>query len=228
MQQRPKHPWLIQLPATGTARTLWQLAGLAAILLAGHMLGSWLTYGTFLGFEPTWLRAVRDQQNLANPIGTRNLEIFIRDITGLGGIGILILLVTGAFLGFGFASRWRHGLILVATALSAITTIEIFKRIMPRARPQIVPHLVTEINASFPSGHAAMSTVIYLMLAALLLQTIREQRLRRLIWTIAIALPVAIGLSRLYLGVHWPTDIMGGWLFGTLWVLAAIRVLKLR
>jgi undecaprenyl-diphosphatase len=221
-------PQWTKLPSAGTERTLWQFVAIEVVLLAGHMLGSWLTYGSVLGFEPTWLRAFREHQDPANPLGVRNVEIFVRDITGLGGIGILILVVTVSFFAFGFANRWRDGLILVATALSAITVIEIFKWISPRGRPQIVPHLVTEINASFPSGHAAMSTVIYLMLAVLLLQTVRDLRLRRLIWTITIALPVAIGLSRLYLGVHWPTDIMGGWIFGTLWVIASARMFTLR
>jgi len=95
----------------------------------------------------------------------------------------------------------------------------LIKRTIGRARPDLVPHLVDVSNASFPSGHATNSAIVYLTLAALAAQVVRDRPTRRYLFGAAILLTGAIGSSRVYLGVHWPSDVLAGWSFGTLWAL---------
>ena len=91
------------------------------------------------------------------------------------------------------------------------------KLVYDRARPDLVEHLVTIHTASFPSGHATMSTVVYLTLASLIVRLVEDWRVRIYVMSVAIATAVLIGVSRVYLGVHWPTDVMAGWAIGAAW-----------
>jgi undecaprenyl-diphosphatase len=85
----------------------------------------------------------------------------------------------------------------------------------------VVPQLVAETSPSFPSGHAMMSAVIYLTLGTLLAQLCPRWRERTYVLTVAGVLAVLIGLTRLYLGVHYPTDVLAGWTVGLAWALAS-------
>jgi undecaprenyl-diphosphatase len=89
-----------------------------------------------------------------------------------------------------------------------------------RARPTLEPHLVVVKTWSFPSGHAASSMIFYLTLALALAP---EGRWRRIAAGAAILLSLLIGVSRVMLGVHWPSDVVGGWSFGMLWVMLTLR-----
>jgi membrane-associated phospholipid phosphatase len=91
--------------------------------------------------------------------------------------------------------------------------------VFARTRPDIVDHIVTVGGASFPSGHSANSAIVYLTLASLLTQVVRGHDTRRFVLVAAALLVTAIGSSRVYLGVHWPSDVLAGWSFGTLWAL---------
>jgi undecaprenyl-diphosphatase len=84
-----------------------------------------------------------------------------------------------------------------------------------------VPHLVDVTSTSFPSGHATDSALVYLTLAALLARTVPERVLRLYLIGIAILLTLLIGSSRVYLGVHWPSDVVAGWTLGAAWALAS-------
>lgn len=90
-----------------------------------------------------------------------------------------------------------------------------------RVRPDIEPHLVVVKTSSFPSGHATSSMIFYLSLA---LALTAKTRWHRAAAAGAIILSVLIGLSRVMLGVHWPSDVIGGWAFGMLWVLLTLRL----
>jgi undecaprenyl-diphosphatase len=108
---------------------------------------------------------------------------------------------------------------IVAACWSGGRVVEFAKGWFARARPDLVDHLVPVANASFPSGHAASSAVCYLTLAALASQVTQHRATRRYLAIVAILLVGAIGSSRVYLGVHWPSDVLAGWSFGTLWAL---------
>lgn len=101
---------------------------------------------------------------------------------------------------------------------------DLLKHWIARPRPELVPHLVQVTNASFPSGHAMISSAIYLTLALMLAEGIEADGWRGRAGRAAVvaffsAIAVLIGMSRVYLGVHWPSDVLAGWCFGTAWAL---------
>ena len=141
------------------------------------------------------------------------------DLTALGG-GTVLTLVVAISAGLMLAERlWLTAAMLVAASWSGGEVVALVKRMVARARPDLVDHLVPVSSASFPSGHAANSAIVYLTLAALASQVVRESAARRYLFAVAVLLVGAIGLSRVYLGVHWPSDVLAGWSFGTLWAL---------
>ena len=142
-----------------------------------------------------------------------------RALTTLGEPTLLIGASAVAVLWLWWAKRGRVGLVLLAVTLTGRGLAEAQKYWIARARPDIEPHLVVVKTSSFPSGHATSSMIFYLTLAILL----ASHRHRFAAAASAIMLSLLIGTSRVMLGVHWPSDVIGGWAFGLLWVLATFR-----
>ncbi len=141
------------------------------------------------------------------------------DVTALGG-GTVLTLVVLLVAGFLLVQRlWLTALMLVLASFTGGRAVALIKHGIDRARPDLVDHLVPVSSASFPSGHAAGSAIVYLTLAALASQVVKERAARRFLFGAAVLLTGAIGCSRVYLGVHWPSDVVAGWSFGTLWAL---------
>jgi undecaprenyl-diphosphatase len=97
--------------------------------------------------------------------------------------------------------------------------VVVLKSLFSRPRPSVVPHLATEISASFPSGHSMMASVVYLTLAVLLGQLVARRRERAYFFGLGLVVVGLVGVSRVYLGVHYPTDVAAGWAAGTAWSL---------
>ena len=141
------------------------------------------------------------------------------DVTALGGTTVLTLVVIAA-VGLLVVRGVRiTALLVVAATLSGSEAVRLLKALFARARPDIVDHVVTVSGASFPSGHSANSAIVYLTLAGLVTQVMRGRAARRYVLLVAVLTVAAIGASRVYLGVHWPSDVLAGWSFGTLWAL---------
>lgn len=141
------------------------------------------------------------------------------DVTALGGGTVLTIVVTIAT---GFLLLTRHrgtALALVSASVSGNAVVDLTKSWVARPRPDIVPHLVPVHNLSFPSGHSASSAIIYLTLAALAAQLTADRAVRRYLTIVAVALTGIVGASRVYLGVHWPSDVIAGWCFGIVWAI---------
>lgn len=142
------------------------------------------------------------------------------DVTALGG-GIVLTIVVVIVAGLLIVQRlWLTAAAIVASSVSGNIVVELVKTHVARPRPDIVQHLVTVTHMSFPSGHSANSAIVYLTLAGLASQVTDDGATRRYMLVVAILLVGAIGCSRVYLGVHWPSDVLAGWSFGTLWALA--------
>jgi len=118
-------------------------------------------------------------------------------------------------------NRGRLALALLLVILIGRGLSEAQKYWVARARPDLEPHLVVVKTSSFPSGHATSSMIFYLTLALALTAGTRWHRVAA---AGAIVLSLLIGTSRVMLGVHWPSDVIGGWAFGMLWVLLTLRL----
>lgn len=148
------------------------------------------------------------------------LQSLARDITALGSLGVLTLLVAASAGFMLLAGRRRAALFTVAATGGGALASSLLKALFDRPRPDVVPHATEVATASFPSGHAMASAVVYLTLGALLARLVPAPRLKLYIMAVATALAAAVGLTRVYLGVHWPSDVLAGWAAGAAWALA--------
>ncbi|MDB5512619.1 MAG: phosphoesterase [Enterovirga sp.] len=188
------------------------LLGWGFIEIAGEV-----TEGSTLTFDRKLLLGLRNPSNLADPIGPGWLEEVGRDLTGLGGHAILGL-ITLATISYLLMTRRRGAALLVLASVGGGMIVStLLKFGFERARPDLVPHGAQVYTASFPSGHAMLSAVVYLTLGALLARIHKPRRVKLFFIGFAIVLTVMVGCSRVYLGVHWPSDVLAGWCVGGAW-----------
>lgn len=144
---------------------------------------------------------------------------FVRDISGLGGIGVLALLVSASVIFLVISNNRRSAIFVALATISGALLSSLLKIGFDRPRPDLIPHLTHVYSASFPSGHAMVSAVVYLTLGTLLARVVSGFWSKVFIMVVAVLLTGLIGLSRLYLGVHWPSDVLAGWAAGAAWAL---------
>ena len=173
--------------------------------------------GDARGFDESILLALREPGDPTNPIGPAWFEHAVVDVTALGGYVILSMLVIGVAIYLLVAGKRGTALLVVGAVGSGTLLSEGLKLGFARPRPDLVAHLAEVQSASFPSGHAMVSAIVYLTLGVLLTRTHKQRRTKAVIMTYAILLTLMIGLSRIYLGVHWPTDVLAGWALGAAW-----------
>ncbi len=182
--------------------------------------------GETRAFDRALLMAMRAPGNLEDPWGPPWFEEMARDYSGLGGVPVLLLLSLGATLFLVLQGHRRTAVFLVAVLLPGLLAISLLKDIFDRPRPDLVPHLSQVYSSSFPSGHSMGSTFIYLTLAGLLARHELHWRTRIFLIGAAVVVAVLVGMSRVYLGVHYPTDVVGGWAAGTAWALVCLLVAR--
>ena len=208
----------------------WTLVGFviaAFLILSFAVLASEVAEGETRAFDERILLMFRIPGDLSRTIGPPWLKEAVRDITALGGTSVLAIIVAGV-VGFLAVSGVRHAAIMVlASVLSGVSLSNGLKAGFSRARPDLVPHDTVIYTASFPSGHATLSAVVYLTLGALLCRTQSSRAVKAYILSVAGFLTVLVGISRVYLGVHWPTDVIAGWLLGGTWALLCWFVMLL-
>jgi undecaprenyl-diphosphatase len=171
-------------------------------------------------FDERILVALRDPHDVAVPIGPHWLLGTAREISALGSSTVLVLLIFSV-IGYLWLERRYGVLALVVVSTAGATLISVMlKDVLGRSRPTVVPHLVSVSSPSFPSGHSLLSAAVYLTLGTLLARVTTDRITKLYLVGLSATLAILIGASRVYLGVHYPTDVLGGWTIGFLWSFA--------
>jgi undecaprenyl-diphosphatase len=175
--------------------------------------------GDTQAFDHWVVRSMRNADNPAEPVGPTWFEEMGRDATALGGLAWLTF-TTIVVAGFLWLDDKLHMMFftLAATSSGAVLSL-VLKELFARPRPDIVPHLSRVSTSSFPSGHSMLAAVVYLTLGSLLAAVMPSRRLKVYVLFVAMLLTVFVGISRVNLGVHYPTDVLAGWLAGLVWAL---------
>jgi len=201
------------------------LLAIAAGVWAFATLASEVKEGETSGFDRRILLAMRLPGDLA-PIGSPAVQEAVRDVSALGGVSLLglITVIASGFLVLDGKSHMAY--FAAGSVAGGMIVSTLLKDVFQRPRPEIVPHIAYAANTSFPSGHSMMSAVTYLTLAALLARSQERKRLKAYFLLLAALLTFIVGVSRIYLGVHWPTDVLAGWTAGAVWALLCWLVAK--
>jgi undecaprenyl-diphosphatase len=202
---------------SGPPGVLIGLSMVAGLLVAFIALTGEVLEGDTLVFDRSVLLALRSAADPNQPAGPWWVERMARDLTALGSVSVLSLASLVALGGFALMRRWAAALLLALSVGGGTAASSALKQWVGRARPDLVPHGDVVLTASFPSGHAMLSAVVGLTLGALLAQSVEEKRLKLYIMAVVVLLSLMIGVSRVYLGVHWPTDVLAGWSVGAAW-----------
>lgn len=171
------------------------------------------------------VKALRDPQNAARMVGPPAIEEAMRDFTALGGYAVLTM-ATVCFALFAAVELGRGTLVFfLVTAIGGYATSTFLKQLVHRERPSIVPHLSHVVGSnSFPSTHSVMAVVVYVTIGLLLMQRTHDRHLRHLMIVLPLWLATLVGISRVCMGVHYPTDVLAGWSIGLLWTWLAFLV----
>lgn len=198
---------------------LWLGLAIPALLLAFVLIVVLVKGGDTQSFDERLLLLFRKTGDLATPVGPTWLPEAARDITALGSEPVL-LLISALALGYVWLSRNKGTALFVSACLLVGQCLSFgLKLVFERPRPEVVPHAARVFTASFPSSHAMLSAVTYLTLGCMLTRFVPRRSERVYISSMAALLCFLIGVSRLYLGVQWPTDVLGGWMLGSAWAL---------
>lgn len=183
------------------------------------ILANLIDRSTIRDIDVYFLKMFRQSNDLSKPTGPEWMLETMRDITALGS-GTVIAISIIFFAGYLILVKRYHTLSYILFAILGGTAIGLgLKEFVGRVRPDIVPHLTAANSMSFPSGHSMMSVVIYLSLAVLLARIQQNNKVKFYIITSALVICFLIGVSRIYLGVHYPTDVLAGWSLGLAWAI---------
>ena len=208
---------------------LWLLViglGLCALLFLFIRLAGEVMEGDTQAFDVRILRSLRTATDPARLKGPDWLESALIDVTALGSpivLGLVVLIISGYLL---LEARYLTAVIVLTSSSLGEIVDELLKLLFDRPRPDVVPHLRTVVSASFPSGHAMESAIIYLTLGALLMRVVEGRLTKIYCMAMAIFLTFIVGVSRVFLGVHYPTDVLGGWMLGFLWAAMTFLVTR--
>lgn len=200
-------------------RLLAALVLIALVLFGVIRIGSEFSEGESFAFDKWLLIASRHADDLSRPIGPGWFKPIFIDITGLGSTTALTIFTLVA-VGYLIAARKVGDALFLALATGGGAILgKILKVWLSRPRPDVVPHLIDVHTASFPSGHTVNSAIVFLTIGAILARAQPSRGLSAYIISAAFALALLVGVSRVYLGVHYPTDVLAGWAVGGTWVL---------
>jgi undecaprenyl-diphosphatase len=172
--------------------------------------------GDYLPIETRIMQGMRDAGKPLGPAGTATV---VRDITAMGSAVVLIIM-TMLVLGYLWMSGRLRVAAMIATATAGGQVLNLgLKHAFARERPDAALHLVEVTSTSFPSGHSMASSIFYLTMGVLLARTAQRRREKAYFVGSALLITFLIGFSRVYLGVHYPTDVLAGWSAGMAWAM---------
>lgn len=202
-----------------------------ATLSATGMLAAWLvigllTQGGMAAIDHRVLAIFHNVYDPNDPIGPDWLESVMRDITSLGSNVVIIMITAGAAAVLGMMGRKGPAILLTVSITATFILNAVLKSAVDRARPDFLAPSIAVETASFPSSHAMMSAALYLLLAGIAAREIADRRLATALIVAAGGLTFVIGATRVYLGAHWPSDVLAGWLLGAAAALAAWQLAR--
>lgn len=204
------------------------------ILLAAAAAGIWgfialsdeMLEGDTHTIDTQILLALRSSGDSNDPLGPHWLEEMGRDFTALGGVGVQLLL-TGAMVGaLWIAGKRRAAAMVLFAVVGGVLLSNLLKGAFDRPRPDLVPHGSYVYTSSFPSGHSMAAAITYLTLGTLLMRLTHRRALKIYFLSLALLLTLLVGISRVYLGVHWPSDVLAGWTAGLVWALVCWAIMR--
>jgi len=201
----------------GAVVALLVLAGGAMMFLE---LSDDVAEGDTTAFDLSVLKALRLPSDPNSLIGPEWLHVAAADVTALGSVTVLTLIVALAVGLMLCLKRWSEALVVLIGAGGGVMISQGLKQLFGRERPELVYRAVEAANPSFPSGHAMLSAVVFLTLGALAARFAPRKRVKALALGAAIVISLLVGLSRIYLGVHWTSDVLAGWSLGAAWAMA--------
>jgi undecaprenyl-diphosphatase len=193
--------------------------GLVLLLLGFALVSNMVLGGETQAFDDRVVRSLRKAGDPSLPVGPVWLRGAALDITALGSgwvLGVVVMAIAGFMLLQGLR---RTALFVVVASVGGWVLNALLKELFQRPRPNLVPHLRDVMSLSFPSGHAMTSAAVYLTLGALLMRVADRRATKIYCMAFAMFLAGIVGVTRVYLGVHYPTDVLAGWLVGLSWAL---------
>lgn len=191
---------------------------LLAAAVSGFCLTGWLVAkGATSDIDRAVLRGLRTANDPSDPLGPRWLEEAAIEISALGGYPILLFVSAIVLIVLLLARQGSTALFFVFAFSGGSLLSSVLKQVFARPRPDMVDHLDRVFTSSFPSAHAMVGVVAWFTLAGIAAGFVKPGRLKMFMWLSAVVTVLLVGVSRVYLGVHWPSDILAGWLAGIGW-----------
>ncbi len=210
-------PTMTNTAPTPVPRVLASLAIAAGSASLFLVISGLVAFGETHGLDERLMLLLRTPGDLADPIGPPWFESAVRDVTSLGGSAVLFMLVFVVAGYLALTGERRLAWFAVLGSASGAASANIMKLVFDRPRPDLVPHAVDVASLSYPSQHAMMAAVVYLTLGALIARLHKDRRVKLYVMGVACLMTALVGISRVYLGVHWPTDVLAGWALGASW-----------
>ena len=206
-----------------TRRVSFPAAITAALIVSALLIGAAVSRGITDQFDQNVLLTLRVPGDPMTPIGPGWLSEMARDVSALGGVAVLTLLTVLVTVQFLLRREWSAAALVALTAISGTMISNVLKLMFQRPRPELTA-IMEYGPGSFPSGHSTASAVICLTFGLMLAKAADTTLMKVFYISAAILLTGLVGVSRLYLGVHYPTDVAAGWAIGAAWALICAMI----
>lgn len=207
-------------------RFLVVLAGILLLVFAFVKIADEVTEGASRDFDHAAIEFFRQPGPSHVPVGAPWLPEIARDITALGSASVLTLLTVLVAIALLLRGRRRLVLLLIASSLAATALSSGMKHLFGRERPEAAYQLMPVSSLSFPSGHSTLSAAVYLLLGLMLATASTSYRAKVYFIAAGAFIPLLVGLTRVYLGAHFPTDVAAGWCVGIAWALGSALIAR--